>query len=205
MTEETMTMTQPDTTGTTGNAPEGNEDIINAAQLMDEPMDEPDAQQDDTPPWAEDEPDDAYTDEEDYAAQDAEAPDGAEADGNDEGAQDAPDAPALPDAAQCRDALEALLEEGFTVEEIRAFSQDAASQAAIASGMSIPSAAVSFLRRMSARPAAPVKRGVPTVRTAAAGERREGNIIEQMSDAQFRAFSQRAMEATLAGRRVRLD
>ena len=36
MTEETMTMTQPDTTGTTGNAPEGNEDIINAAQLMDE-------------------------------------------------------------------------------------------------------------------------------------------------------------------------
>ena len=58
------------------------------------------------------------------------------------------------------------------------------------------------LKRMLA---APKKGMVPIARTTAAGTVRPGSRIEQMSDREFAAFSKRAQEAMMAGRKVRVE
>lgn len=106
-------------------------------------------------------------------------------------------------AGRVREGIAELFADGWTTEELAAFSQDAGARAAIAEGQSVARAACAYLRAaMSAAKAR--KRGVPTTRaTAGAGESGE-NRIERMTDAQFDAFSKRAQEAMMAGRRVRM-
>ena len=71
-----------------------------------------------------------------------------------------------------------------------------------ADGHGVVRAACGYLKRMLA---APKKGMVPIARTTAAGTVRPGSRIEQMSDREFAAFSKRAQEAMMAGRKVRVE
>ena len=75
-------------------------------------------------------------------------------------------------------------------------------QREIADGHGVVRAACGYLKRMLA---APKKGMVPIARTTAAGTVRPGSRIEQMSDREFAAFSKRAQEAMMAGRKVRVE
>ena len=49
------------------------------------------------------------------------------------------------------------------------------------------------------------RRAVPTARQTAMGASDAGNMIENMTDAQFREFSKRAEAAMMAGKKVHFD
>lgn len=105
-----------------------------------------------------------------------------------------------------------LFEDGWTTGELMAFSRDEGVRNAIAAGHSVPRAAAAWLRGMATgEGTAPVdlpvqrrRHGVPTTRATAAAAAIPDNRIEQMTDAQFDAFSRRARAAMIAGKRVRL-
>jgi len=103
--------------------------------------------------------------------------------------------------AQVREGISELFADGWTAEELAAFSQDPAAQEAIAGGHSVARAACAYLRAKQAH----IRRhGVPTARTIAASSLRQDNPIESMTDEQFDAFSKRAQAAMLEGRKVRI-
>ena len=104
-------------------------------------------------------------------------------------------------AALYREGIERLMRDGWTEGELRGFAQDEAVHQALMEGRSLGEAATAYLRRS----AAPKKRAVPNMRRAGAGDAQGANRIEQMTDAQFDAFSRMAMEAALEGRKIRLD
>ena len=91
------------------------------------------------------------------------------------------------------------------MEELRAFSSDEQTQRDVNSGMSIRKAAKAYLQREAApKETAPSKRrSVPTAKTAGAGNVPEENKIENMTDAEFARFSDRAQEMMMEGKRVR--
>ena len=101
-----------------------------------------------------------------------------------------------------RAGLAELFEDGWTTGELDAMTQDEAVQREIADGHGVVRAACGYLKRMLA---APKKGMVPIARTTAAGTVRPGSRIEQMSDREFAAFSKRAQEAMMAGRKVRVE
>ena len=103
--------------------------------------------------------------------------------------------------AQVREGIGELFEDGWTAEELAAFSQDPSSQEAIANGHSVARAACAYLR---AKHATIRRRGVPTARTIAASAYERENPIEGMTDEQFDAFSKRAQAAMMEGRKVRI-
>ena len=104
--------------------------------------------------------------------------------------------------------IQSLYEDGWTVDELRAFSMDASVREDIAAGRSVRQAATAYMRRgISAdRQAAPTntaaRRGVPTLRSQATAPTRDKNAIEAMTDEEFAAFSERAMDEAMSGRRV---
>lgn len=104
--------------------------------------------------------------------------------------------------AALRQGLGELFEDGWTTGELSAMTQDEAVQREIADGHGVVRAACGYLKRMLA---APKKGTVPIARTTAAGTVRPGSRIEQMSDREFAAFSKRAQEAMMAGRKVRVE
>ena len=67
--------------------------------------------------------------------------------------------------AEIREAIGELFEDGWTAEELAAFSQDPSAQEAIANGHSVARAACAYLR---AKSAVIRRRGVPTARKIAA-------------------------------------
>ncbi len=106
--------------------------------------------------------------------------------------------------------IEALAADGWTSEELRAFSQDEQAAKDIAEGRSLESTALRYMRRArsagsedKAAPA-PAKRSVPTMRSAGAGETDAGDPIARMSDREFDAFYARAMEKAMTGAKVRI-
>ena len=103
--------------------------------------------------------------------------------------------------AQVREGIGELFEDGWTAEELAAFSQDPAAQEAIANGHSVARAACAYLR---AKHTVTRRRGVPTARTIAASAFERENPIEGMTDEQFDAFSRRAQAAMMEGRKVRI-
>ena len=117
---------------------------------------------------------------------------------------------AAPDAAQeeagtigvYREAMERLMEDGWTTEELQAMAADEDVLGALMQGETLGRAATAYLRRGAQRTAK--KRGVPTFRASATAEMNTGDPIAQMSDEEFAAFSRRAKEAALAGLKVRL-
>lgn len=126
---------------------------------------------------------------------DAEADD-AEAD---EGGQDEAQAA----IGRYREALARLMNDGWTMEELRAMCADGEVRRALEQGETLGRAATAYLRR-GAQARRPAKRGVPTFRAPATEDTREDDPIARMSDAEFAAFSRRAKEAALAGKRIRL-
>ena len=97
-----------------------------------------------------------------------------------------------------------LFEDGWTTGELDAMTQDEGVKREIASGHGIVRAACGYLKRML-ETAAARKGNVPIARTTAAGAVRPGSAIEQMSDREFAAFSKRAQEAMMAGKKVRME
>ena len=108
--------------------------------------------------------------------------------------------------AQIREGIGALFEDGWTAEELAALSQDEEVRAQIAAGKDVIRAAAIYLRtRLAAMAAQPARRrGVPVARVAAAGDPGAGMGIEQMTDAQFDAFSRQARAAAMMGKKVKM-
>ena len=102
-----------------------------------------------------------------------------------------------------RDALARLLDDGWTMDELRTMCADDGVRRALEQGETLGRAATAYMRR-GTQTRKPVKRGVPTIRTAATEDMREDDPIARMTDAEFAAFSRRAKEAALAGKRIRL-
>ena len=98
-------------------------------------------------------------------------------------------------------AVQTLLDDGWTPEELNAFAADETAQREMAEGKSIRQAARAFdLRQHAAQRAR--KKGVPTLRTTAAGSERGGSMIEEMSDEEFARFSDAAYQALMQNKRV---
>ena len=106
--------------------------------------------------------------------------------------------------AAIRAGLAELFEDGWTTGELDAMTQDEGVKREIASGHGVVRAACGYLKRML-ETAAARKGNVPIARTTAAGAVRPGSAIEQMSDREFAAFSKRAQEAMMAGKKVRME
>lgn len=103
--------------------------------------------------------------------------------------------------------IQSLFEDGWTSDELRAFSMDATVREDIAAGRSVRQAATAYLRRgRSAQEQPPAgantRRGVPTLRSQATAPTRDRSAIDDMTDAEFAEFSERAMEAAMSGKRV---
>lgn len=107
--------------------------------------------------------------------------------------------------AEITSGLNSLIDDGWTMEELRAFSSDEQVKQDVNSGMGIRKAAKAYLQREAApKEATPSKRrSVPTAKTAGAGNVPEENKIENMTDAEFARFSDRAQEMMMEGKRVR--
>lgn len=109
--------------------------------------------------------------------------------------------------AQITSGLQALIDAGWSKEELGAFVADAAVKQDIAGGKSVEQATIAYLHRAmraqsATKPAA--KKGVPTFRNAATAGAKEQNRIETMSDEEFARFSDRMYEEAMGGKRIRL-
>lgn len=108
--------------------------------------------------------------------------------------------------AEIREAIGQLFEDGWTGEELRLLAADEEVRMQIAEGKSLIRTAAMYLRRMMdemQRARAP-RRSLPVMRSTAAGSVHGSGGIEQMTDAQFDAFSRQAREAAMMGRKIRM-
>lgn len=99
--------------------------------------------------------------------------------------------------------LNSLIEDGWTMEELKAFSSDERVKQDVNSGVSVRKAAKAYLQRQSA-PQTNRRRSVPTAKTAGSGKTPDENAIANMSDEEFDAFQKRVEKAAMEGKRVRL-
>ena len=107
--------------------------------------------------------------------------------------------------AAIREGIAELFEDGWTQEELMALSQDMGVREAVAKGHDVVRAACAYLRARMQQMHSPMRRrAVPVSRVSGAGSMMQGSGIEQMSDAQFDAFSRQAREAAMLGRKVRM-
>ncbi|MBQ2948335.1 MAG: hypothetical protein IJD94_05090 [Clostridia bacterium] len=101
--------------------------------------------------------------------------------------------------------LDELREDGWSDEELNAFAGDAQVIADLASGKSVARAANAFVRRQHTAAKAPAKKGaLPITQGSATGGAMPKISMDEMTDAQFDAFSRRAQEAAMMGKRVRM-
>ena len=100
--------------------------------------------------------------------------------------------------------LTALLEDGWTQEQLRAFAADETALADLASGQSARRAATAYLMRCAARPQPRARHGVPAMRTAGAGGVPRTHAIDRMSSSEFARFSDGLYERLLAGEKITL-
>lgn len=101
-------------------------------------------------------------------------------------------------------AVQTLIDDGWTAEELQAFVADDEAQADMANGKSVRQAARAFEKRQVA-PAKTKKQSVPTFRNPATSGAKSHNLIADMSDADFAAFSDRAYQALMEGKKVTFD
>ncbi|MGN0776024.1 MAG: hypothetical protein ACI4MM_05025 [Candidatus Ventricola sp.] len=110
-------------------------------------------------------------------------------------------------AAEIRSGVQDLFDAGWPLETLQAFSKDEAVLNAIAGGKSVAQAANAYAMRMmsAGQEAKPhVKTGVPSVRKAASSDAKPTMSIADMDDKQFEAFSRRAQQAAMEGKKVRM-
>lgn len=98
-------------------------------------------------------------------------------------------------------AVRSLMEDGWTADELHAFAADETAQAEMAGGKTVRQAAKAFMTRQNA-PQTVRRRGVPTFRASATSGAKQGNLIDDMSDAEFARFSERARQAAMDGKKV---
>lgn len=134
---------------------------------------------------------------------DGEPGDGEPGEGKPGGEETGEQAEALAAVGRYREALARLMDDGWTMEELKAMCADDGVRRALEQGETLTRAATAYMRR-GAQARRPAKRGVPTFRAAATEDTREDDPIARMTDAEFAAFSRRAKEAALAGKRIRL-
>ena len=108
-------------------------------------------------------------------------------------------------------AIQSLIDEGWTREELGAFVKDEIALEQInVDGVSIRRAAMDFFRRYKSAGEAnheketEKRRGVPTFRSASTAQTQGRNAIAEMSDEEFARFSKRMEEEALSGRKIRL-
>ena len=111
--------------------------------------------------------------------------------------------------AEINAGINTLVEDGWTAEEILAFSQDAGAQEDIQkNGKTMRQAARAYERRLrsagNADAKSASKRGVPTVKSASGDGPGGRDKIAEMSDKEFDAFYRQAMADSLAGKKRRL-
>ena len=109
--------------------------------------------------------------------------------------------------ASITEQLSGLLDDGWTMDELKAFSADEEVKRQVNDGVSIRKAAKAYLQRVSGAAAGGDggrKHGVPTARTAGSGRVTGENPIENMTDEEFARFSDRAQEMMMEGKRVRI-
>lgn len=106
--------------------------------------------------------------------------------------------------AAIKSGIMALFEDGWTEEELTAFSNDPQARADIKAGKDVIRAAMAYTRRSKAAAKPAAKKGVPTFRNAATSGAKEQNRIEAMSDEEFARFSDRMYEEAMSGKRIRL-
>lgn len=107
-------------------------------------------------------------------------------------------------SADVVNAVQSLIEDGWTRDELTAFAKDETALAQInEEGVSVRRAALDYMRRAQQTPAQQTRRSIPTMRAATARGAAEVNQIENMTDEEFAAFSRRAQEAMMAGKKVR--
>ncbi len=99
-----------------------------------------------------------------------------------------------------REEIGMLFEDGWSAQELMALTQDTQVRQDVADGIGLIRAAAKMLRRQ----ATPRRRGLPVTRAAGAGAAPEGSRIEEMTDAQFDAFSRQARAAAMMGKKVRM-
>lgn len=97
--------------------------------------------------------------------------------------------------------ISSLIEDGWTKDELVAFTSDAAVRENLNDGMTIRQAARVYLRSLNEQQHQS-RRAVPTVRTATASPPPDEDRIASMSDKEFDEFSNRVREAAYAGKRV---
>lgn len=106
--------------------------------------------------------------------------------------------------AAIKNGIIALFEDGWTQEELEAFSNDPQARADIKAGKDVIRAAMAYTRRSKAAVKPAAKKSVPTFRNAATAGAKEQNRIEAMSDEEFARFSDRMYEEAMSGKRIRL-
>ena len=108
---------------------------------------------------------------------------------------------------EIRDGIRALFDAGWTAELLGSFAEDEQARADVAAGKSVSAAANAYAMRVlvaGGAQKARSKSGVPSIRKAAASDAKPVKSIEDMSDAEFDAFSRKAKELANEGKKVRM-
>lgn len=103
--------------------------------------------------------------------------------------------------------IESLAEDGWTGDELQAFSQDPQSREDIDGGKTVRQAFRAYIKRQTAaesKPAASKKTSVPTLRQSATSAAKDETLVANMSDEEFDKFRAKAMALAQEGKRVRI-
>lgn len=103
--------------------------------------------------------------------------------------------------------LNSLVEDGWTSDELKAFSTDPKSYEDIKEGKTVRQAFRAYIKRQTAaetKPAAVKKTSVPTLRQSATSGAKDETLVENMSDEEFAKFSAKAMALAQEGKKVRI-
>ena len=110
-----------------------------------------------------------------------------------------------PRKSELNAALNELIEDGWTVDELQALILDEKVRADIAAGKSLMRAVNAYERRQKAAAAtAPAKKGVPNVRAASAANTMDVNRFADMTDEEFAKHYEKTKSDALAGKKIRL-
>lgn len=100
------------------------------------------------------------------------------------------------------DGLQELFDDGWSSDELLAFSKDKTVREQIAAGKSFMRVVAAYERRQRSASKPATKKSPPTIRTATTTGASEVSEISKMTDAQFDEFSRRAKAALLEGKLV---
>ena len=103
-------------------------------------------------------------------------------------------------------ALNELLEDGWSIDELQALVLDEKLREDIQNGKSLMRAVNAYARRQKEANPAPAtnKRGTPGLRSSTAAGSGQRNTIAEMSDEEFNKYYEKTKSEALAGKKIRL-